>query len=468
MTSTKLLSFVLLSLFAVAFAAPSPIVLQVARHERQLFDWHPEFTLNVPSFDSHNRPYIRSRTDNVNETSFIHTFRHGKWLKYPFIEALKVAFPDFAGTVKGGGWFTSRIVFDVDDHAYTLLQIQLKDHTKKNLLLYSRDYCATWEVYELPGGTFSIEHWTGHNEIQGPPAICLLIKYAEHPARWASRMRLHLVFPKKTLQGLKIGDPVFVTNDCLGVSQHSGGASFMATKEGKTHLVWAEVTDEKAAGSPTFVATYDHKMKKLVDKILLAYAPPVNDVHNTPGICFDSEGYLHVITGAHGENFYYLRSRRANDVYAGWTEPEATLTGGWVEKDGKQRGRQTYLAFVCDKDHTLHIVFREWRRGVDPYHNGGYYAAMSYQRKSRRGKWEAARPLVVSPLPKYSIFYHKFGMDRLCRLYLSYSYWSFSEPYKSLKGIYRFRSMLFSGRRGDTWDLVTTEDFVEGMKAEPM
>ena len=335
----------------------------------------------------------------------------------------------------------------------------LANKRKKNLLLYSRDHCRTWQVHELPPGTFSVEHWTGHNEIAGPPPIALMTSHAPHPARFASRNALRLLFPRKTRKGLDLGEPVLVTNDCFGMAQHSGGASFAATRDGKTHIVWAEVTDEKVPGSPTYVATYDHATGRLGDKVFLAYAPPINDVHNTPSICLDSEGYLHVITGAHGASFYYLRSKHPHDATGGWTTPAPTLTTGHKGKDGKESGRQTYLAFVCDPNDTLHIAFRQWRRGVDPYHTGRLYAALSYQRKKKGQPWEDGRPLLVSPVPSYSIFYHKLGMDHRGRLYLSYSYWSTAKAYKGLPGRYHFRSMLCSRDAGHTWHLATTGDF---------
>ena len=462
----------------------TPIVLEKLKHEEALFGWRPPFTPNVPSFDSEDRPYIRSRTESLDETGFVHTLRGLRWAQCDFLDAVRKAVPDFASTAQGGGWLPSRVVFDRDDHAYTLLQVRRTDKGVKNLLLYSRDRCATWQAYPLPPGAFSIEHWTGHNPIAGPPAIALMTKKADHPARWASHMTLTLLFPRKTADGLELGEPVFVTDNCLGMAQHSGGASFAATKDGRTHFLWVETfakvgksarawlhdhalkrkpyvtrTREGKQGSPTYIATYDHKTRQLGEAVLLAYAPPRDDVHNTPGVSLDSEGHLHVITGAHGEPFYHLRSRKPNDAYGGWDGPSATLHGGSKTPDGKDMARQTYLAMVIDQDDTIHIAYRQWRQGVDPYHDGKNYAALSYQRKRKGLRWEDARPLVVAPMPGYSIYYHKLALDHRGRLYLSYSYWNPDEPYKSLPGRYHFRSMLVSRDGGETWHLATTGDF---------
>lgn len=440
------------------------VVLQIHKHEQQLFDWHPKFNLNTPSFDSKNRPYIRSRKDDLHATEFVHTLRNGKWVVLDIIDHIKAAFPNFARTVRAAGWLQSRIVFDANDYAYTIIKIELTDKSQKNLLLYSRNYCKQWQVFKLPGSNFAIEHAANPNPVPEPPAIIVWTKRADHPSEWASYNVLRLIIPKTTKYGLELGRPIVVSRDSLYLSQHSGGAAFAVTNDGKTHLVWGEATDEKVPGVPTFAATYNRRTGVLGKKVLLAYAPPLNDGHNTPGICIDSGGFLHVITGAHGANFFYLKSKKPSDVYGGWTEPKPTLTTGWMGKDQKQSGRQTYLAFVCDREDTLHIAFRQWRRGVDHYHKDSYYGALSYQRKKKNGPWEEARPLVIPPMPRYSIYYHKFAIDRLGQLYLSYSYWNDTDKYKPLC-IYHFRSLVFSGDDGNTWDLAVTRNFETGLKS---
>ena len=71
---------------------------------------------------------------------------------------------------------------------------------------------------------------------------------------------------------------------------------------------------------------------------LVGYGPPANDIHNSPSITMDSQGYLHALSGTHGCPFPYARSLAPNTAHAGWTVPEAA----W------QDARQTYIGFVCD------------------------------------------------------------------------------------------------------------------------
>ena len=463
-----------------------PIVLRPNQHEAELLAWRPAFTANVPNFDKEGRPYIRSRTASLDETGFVHALDGVGWTKLDFLEAVRKAVPEAEATARSGGWLPSRIVFDADDHAYTLLQVRLKSKATQNLLLYSRDHCRSWQVYPLPPGEFTLEHWTGHNEIAGPPPIGLLTKVGEHPARWASLMELSVLFPRKTADGLELGEPEVVTDRCFGMAQHSGGASFAATKGGKTFIVWGEVTykpGERAAvtayrhrgsrgrrehlpmthmstsGSPTYVAAYDHKTRTLGPSKLVGYAPPPDDCHNTPGISVDSTGHLHIITGAHGMPFHHVRSRKPLDAEGKWVGPDAILKTGYKTDEGKEEARQTYLAMVIDAEGTIHVVFRQWRQGVDEHHGGKNYAALSYQRKRKGRHWEDARPLVIAPVPGYSIYYHKLALDRRGRLFLSYSYWSTTPPYKDAPGRYNHRALLASPDGGDTWRLASTEDF---------
>ena len=272
---------------------------------------------------------------------------------------------------------------------------------------------------------------------------------------------LTVLIPTKTAAGLELGAPIEVTTTSLGWSQHSGGASFAATKGDKTHIVWCEIADAPTTGVPMFAATIDRKTRTLGQKVLLTHGAPINDVHNIPGIALDSRGTLHVITGAHGANFWHLMSKAPESTTEGWSAPAPTLTKDWIEKGtGEERGRQTYLSLLVGPDDTLHIAFRQWRQGVDPWHPGNYFGALSYQRRPRDGAWSEAMPLVVPPNPGYSVWYHQMAIDRSGRLFLSYNYWgdvkTWPVPYKGLTAIHSFRGLITSVDGGESWNLVNS------------
>ena len=460
----------------------TPIKLRNLEHERELFDWDPGFCLNVPSFDSRNRPFIRSRTSDLHTTGSVHTIdcrgvsggsaiQQKKtagyaWISLDFIEAVKTYYPAFKKTVRGGGWLGSRVVFDMDNHAYTVLRIELNDGSEKNVLIYSRDYCRTWTLYDLPEGNIFIEHSADQSLIPEPPAILFVEKRADHPARWANLNVLSLIVPEKTEEGLLLGGPITLSEDCLGICKHSGGSLQAVTKKGLTWVVWVEVTDrEELTGSPTYISVYDRRTGILGQKTFLALAEPKNNVHCTPGICIDYDGFLHVVTGAHNRSFYYSKSKEPYNAAAGWSEPQPVLTAGWWRDSVEdQEGRQTYVSLVCDRENTLHLVFRETQKAYNGYFKTGQdYKALSYQRRIEGASWEEADLLVVPPSTGYSNYYQKLAIDLQGRIYLSYSYWNDSEEYKALGGRYNFRSMLFSDDGGDTWSHAKSSNLIEGI-----
>ena len=121
---------------------------------------------------------------------------------------------------------------------------------------------------------------------------------------------------------------------------------------------------------------------------------------------------------------------------------------------------------VKEVDGTLHIVSRQWRANVDPYHEGRLYAALAYQRKRPgSGDWEPARPLVVPPLPDYSVWYHKLCIDRRGALFVDHVYFSVHPTYNNdMPGRLDYPALMMSLDGGDTWKLAETRDFLQGMR----
>ncbi len=178
----------------------------------------------------------------------------------------------------------------------------------------------------------------------------------------------------------------------------------------------------------------------------------------------DSEGHIHVVTGAHGDNFSCVRSLQPNDITGGFTDPVKVHDAGWVgaETDDDGRARQTYIGLVCDREGTLHLVYRQNRAGVDGYlPDFSNYAALFHQRKPKREVWGPVQPVVIPPVGGYSIYYHKLTIDRLGRLYLSYNCWTSHAYQKDFPGQYHNRAILTSIDGGGTWKLAQTADFVE-------
>jgi hypothetical protein len=409
---------------------------------------------------------MRSRGLDLHETGYFETLRDGQWVQRSFVEAVKDCYPNFQRFDRGAGWYYTHAVFDDDDNMYSVIQVRLDGGRNTAGLLFSDDYGETFTCHDLPGQWPNIEVRTDMHGLPGPPLVATLQKVADHPtARWGAFYRLLITQPEVTEEGLELPEPVSVTEKCFGMCEHSGGASLATTVGGRTHITWAEMRDEDdLPGSPTFAVTWERDTRTLGEPVFVGYAPPVNDVHNTPGICADSEGYVHVVTGAHGDHFYHFKSKLPNDLSEGFEPGREMLDHGFTHPSGdtKRPARQTYLGLVCDPDDTLHAAFRWWIRDAeDPYHPGKVYASLGYQKSTADGAWTDARKLVVAVAHGYSNYHAKLAMDRDGRLYISYSYFN-KQPnwvYGEKPSHYAFPAILTSGDGGETWELAETAHF---------
>ncbi len=425
-----------------------PLVLEPYAHENRQFGYVPEYPVdNQVYFDLENRPYV------VNGRT-LHRKADGAWTQTDLDEAVVRRQPDFE---PDGRWsaVSTKVAFDADNDVYLLARAGAAV-----ALLRSEDGGETFTANLIPGRedeprSWDFEQFSGHNVPQGaPPVVRFTRTYvddADTPTgrrdprvRWRRVNDLDLFVGEKTDGGgLAFQEPMTLSDRSLGVSMHSGIPASVVSRDSKVHVVWGEATDPEASrdeipGVPAYVATYDRDSNELGEPEFMSYGPPPNDVHNTPSVTMDSEGYLHVVVGTHGRPFQYLQSLEPNNAYGGWTEPIRT---------SEDELRQTYVGLVCGADDALHLVFRQWRSGED-HLDGALWAALAYQRKLPGEEWSEAKTLVRPPLSEYSIYYHRLTIDREGALFVSYDYWSTMWFYRNDQ---RGPVAAASGRPGRGW-----------------
>ncbi len=367
-----------------------PLVLEPYRHENEQFGYRPDYPVtDGVYFDRENRPFIAAKQRLAG-------YRDSEWT-----------------SVAQEGLWTGKVAFDGDNDVYVIGR-----SGGNSVLRHSQDGGQTFTDYAIPGtGYFDLEQFSGHNTPTGPPPFLQYHRTASDPKHiWRRIHDVALFVPEKHSDGrIALGAPIPVSQMCIGLSTHSGIPSSIVSRGDKVHIVWAEATDPaiKVPGVPTYVATYDRSTGTLSEPALVGYGPPANDVHNTPSITMDSQGYLHVLIGTHGYTFPYATSLAPNDSQGGWTE--AVKLGPGI--------RQTYVGFVCGPDDTLHVVFRQWNLDTT-YFPASIYASLSYMQKKPGEAWSEPQHLVVPAFSEYSVFYHRLTIDREGALFLSYDYWS--------------------------------------------
>ena len=414
-----------------------PIKLEPYRHENEQFGYLPDYPLdNQMYFDMENRPFIIS-------SSGVFFLRGGAWIK------TTKAYRSDTGRIIPIRPVGTKIAFDRDNDVYLLGR-----DNDSTVILRSADHGVTFTGWPVPGsGHFDIEQFSGHNIIDGPPPLACFHQTArDSKLMWRRINDLDLILPVKKPDGsIVMEDPIALSKKCIGLSVHSGIPTTIVSRGDNVHITWGEATppQTKMSGVPTYVATYHRSTGELSSPALVGYGPPANDIHNSPCITIDSEGYLHVLIGTHGRTFKYVRSLLPNSASDGWTKAEEIGSGL----------RQTYVGMVCDHHNTLHLVFRLWLND-NRYFPAGYYANLAYMSKHPAGKWSKALPLVIAPFSEYSIFYHRLTIDREGTLFLSYDYWSTFWFYRTDHRGDR-RSLLMSQDGGDTWKLAPSNEFMQ-------
>ncbi len=479
-----LVGVVVLTLIAViagpAAAADLPIRIDTASTLAQQFGYAPGYPLNIPSFDAHNRPYVRSRTASQHVTrSVLDLGDDGRWVAASLLKAVRAAFPTFTSTVNAGGYVSERVEIDAHGRAYSLVEIRVRGGRYYNVLLYSLDGCRTWRLVLLPfggrrsiydgrdNGTAEMEQYAGWNVGQGPPLVAVWRPVSDWSGSRASRNLLYVIKPYFSGRRLRLPSPALVSRRFLGQTYGAGGSSFAASTARTSFIVWPEVARSGQRGAPTFACSFDHVSRSFGKHVLLALAAPRNDDHDDPGIVRDGDGYLHVVTGAHHAPFLYVHSVRPFDATA-WSAPEQILTGGYAPAGVELPGaaKQAYVSLACLPDDSLVAVFRQTRCGVDLDFGGEEYDALCCQRRAPEGEWsDAERIVCCADRAGYANYHQKLTVDRLGRLYLSLSYFSPVDQPPGERSAHRFthRMVLISKDGGSGWDFATDQDYVDGM-----
>ena len=441
-----------------------PHVLDPYAHENRQFGYLPEYAVdNQVYFDLENRGFVAAG-------SLLHReIEGGEWVTTDLRNAVVRTVPE----VEADGWSVrgTKVAFDADNNVYVV-----GGSGATAGLLRSTDRGETFTAYIIEGRedeprSWDIENFSGHNTPEGPPPVVRLTRTHiddEHlptarrdpRVRWRNTNDVELFVAEENADGdLEFHDPVLLTGAALSAAWHSGTPSMVVSRGSRTHVVWGEATDPEASrdeipGVPAYVATYDRETREAGEPVFMSFGAPPNDMHNTPSITMDSEGYLHVVVGTHGRPFQYLQSLQPNDAYAGWSEATRTSDDDL---------RQTYVGLVCDDEDVLHLVFRLSRSGEE-HLDGASWLALAHQRKRPGGDWEEAQVLVAPPFSEYSVYYHRLTVDRNGDVFLNYDYWSTMWFYRNDQrgpmaaastrpGRGWGRSVMTSPDSGDTWRL---------------
>lgn len=412
-----------------------PIQFQLFEHDQFQFAYEPDYSrLNQFYFDSANRPWQVTREG-------VQTLSNEAWKTV----SLPVAAESGNQPVRYPG---STIGTDRMGKVYTVI-----DRGGANFLLRADARTLQGEEMPLPaGGKYTLETYQGGSPSAHPPVVLryLVQKEKKQITFWSRPHRLEVFIPEVVDGKMQLGEPVLISDNCVGFSDHSGITSPVAADRDKLHFIWGETSDPEKndPGVPTYTATYDRKTGLLSKAILLAYSPPVNDIHNMSTLLVDSSGERHAIMGAHGKPFQYLHAARGGEV---WSKAEPISALG-----------QTYVGAVLDAQDGIHLYCRTWRRG--PEFPGVIDAALYYQHKPKGAPWDKARPFALAALPGYSVFYHRATVDRSGRLFLSLLYWPTWSAYRESYPNAAKQPLYFtSSDQGKTWALVTTPDLAAGI-----
>ena len=254
------------------------------------------------------------------------------------------------------------------------------------------------------------------------------------------------------------------------------------TANGVTTFVWSEATAHGKV-TPQFVDSYDSATGTLAPAQLLMATPPAKRSARQAGHLHGQPGLPARGVRRPRREILYSHSLAPYTIAAGWTLPVPVCTDGYIAADGTERASQTYCAFVCDSQDVLHLITRQFRRGVDAYFGGKLYGALVHQACPPGGVWGAPTIIVVPSEPGYAVFYHKLALDHRDRLFLSCSSSGGQERIDAQQrgallsvlgrsspqlGKYLRRMLLVSDDDGASWRLAGDADLAAPSQAAPV
>jgi hypothetical protein len=482
----------------------------------QLLGFTPDFSVdsvtsvNVPGFDSLNRPYIRNRSSDVHDIpGTLRTLRFGTWVEHGFESAVKRELGCSEPTdgsegdgckvcyERAGGEYNAQIVFDQKDNAYTVLHaavvptqascpVRPSQGAYRLLMLHSDNYGQTWRAHTLPcAQQFALERPYSPEALHGPPALLLMHPETTYCGDGNGNGMLRVVKPYFTASGaLAVGTPTtLLESGALNISSHSGGGTQLITHDERLYVVFGsrwepETPDPVRTGSPVNLAVFNVEGPSLVqrERKQITVSRPTNDGHNRSALVLDTTGHIHVMVGAHEScSFRYLKSPRPYELgEADWAEPSTTFDGADIEGcdlDEDMRpeyvASQTYVSLVRDRFDTLHLAYRRHESGQ------GYF--LTYQKKPVDGPWSSPRKLVGPPHSGYTTYYQQLTIDHYGRLYLTFNFYTYkgfttNEPpgnWFAADELFKYSGLLTSLSGGNSWQYASTALFDEATAWEP-
>ena len=219
-------------------------------------------------------PYIRSRTADGANSTYVHTLSDGTWTQLDFSATLRDAFQSTrapsvpAGRAATASSSTPGPRLQSAHRAPQQRQATQRAHGLVGLLPHLEGvYAPRWLLHDRAVGRSQRDRRTAVSgllaAVRGP--------YAGHRGH---RYALWVTQPRLDGQNLVVPTPTLVTTACLGLSKDSGGSS-LAVHARRLHLVRvARELSETAPGVPQYVACYDHLTGSVSTPQLLAVRHP--------------------------------------------------------------------------------------------------------------------------------------------------------------------------------------------------